>query len=227
MPKRKQPQDNGTSNMEGKNHQIECDCGIWTDIWVPTRIPRNFRDKKFLCGFCAQEKIEKVEEKIEKLEEKLNQPTHNIEPTKTAPVSYANIVQKVMDEESDRARRTKNFVIYGSQPTENDETLVNNMLDAIGVPTTFSTKRIGGINSEGQQLLHVVCKDEATRNKILKNAKKLRDKPTTKDLYINADMTKAEIKMRYSLRMELKKKRQDDPENEFMIKRNQVIQVKK
>ena len=75
MLPRKQPQDNGTSNMEGKNHQIECDCGIWTDIWVPTRIPRNFRDKKFLCGFCAQEKIEKVEEKNRKVRRKA-QSTH-------------------------------------------------------------------------------------------------------------------------------------------------------
>ena len=44
---------------EGSNPLIECTgpgvdgngCVIWTNVWVPTQIPKNFFAMPFLCGF--------------------------------------------------------------------------------------------------------------------------------------------------------------------------------
>ena len=59
---------NPTKKEEGSNHLVECTgpgvdrsgCVIWTNIWVPTLIPKNF-SRSFLCGFCAVEELKKIQ----------------------------------------------------------------------------------------------------------------------------------------------------------------------
>ena len=36
-------------------------CVIWTNIWVPTLIPKKFFSRPFLCGFCAVEELKKIQ----------------------------------------------------------------------------------------------------------------------------------------------------------------------
>ena len=51
---------------EGSNNLVECTgpgvdgtgCVIWTNIWVPTLLPKNF---SFLCGFCGVEELQKIQ----------------------------------------------------------------------------------------------------------------------------------------------------------------------
>ena len=60
---------NPTKKEEGSNHLFECTgpgvdgsgCVIWTNIWVPTLIPKNFFSRPFLCGFCAVEELKKIQ----------------------------------------------------------------------------------------------------------------------------------------------------------------------
>ena len=49
----------------GSYHMVECTgggcdgngCIVWSRIWLPERIPKNFLTRPFLCGFCAHDKI--------------------------------------------------------------------------------------------------------------------------------------------------------------------------
>ena len=58
---------NPTKNDECGNHLFQCTgpgvdgsgCVIWTNIWVPTLIPKKF-SRPFLCGFCAVEELKKI-----------------------------------------------------------------------------------------------------------------------------------------------------------------------
>ena len=58
---------NPAKKDEGSNHLVECTgpgidgsgCVIWTNIWVPMLIPKNFFSRSFLCGFCAVEELKK------------------------------------------------------------------------------------------------------------------------------------------------------------------------
>ena len=58
---------NPAKKDEGSNHLVECTgpgsdgsgCVIWTNIWVPMLIPKNFFSRHFLCGFCAVEELKK------------------------------------------------------------------------------------------------------------------------------------------------------------------------
>ena len=51
-----------------KNHLIECNwpgqdgngCVAWVPVWLPTRLPENFTERPFLCGYCAFTEVEKL-----------------------------------------------------------------------------------------------------------------------------------------------------------------------
>ena len=53
---------------DGKNHLIECSgprqdgngCVAWIPVWFPTRLPKNFTGRPFLCGYCAFTEVEKL-----------------------------------------------------------------------------------------------------------------------------------------------------------------------
>ena len=36
-------------------------CIIWTNVWVPTLIPKNFFARPFLCGFYGVEELQKIQ----------------------------------------------------------------------------------------------------------------------------------------------------------------------
>ena len=60
---------NPTKKEEGSNQLVECTGPrvdgsgyvIWTNIWVPTLIPKNFFSRPFLCDFCAVEELKKIQ----------------------------------------------------------------------------------------------------------------------------------------------------------------------
>ena len=56
------------TDEDGKNHLIECS-GPGQDgngsvagvpVWLPTRLPKNFTERPFLCGYCAFTEVEKL-----------------------------------------------------------------------------------------------------------------------------------------------------------------------
>ena len=56
------------TDEDGKNHLIECSgpgqdgngCVAWVPVWLPTRLPKNFTERPFLCGYCAFTQVEKL-----------------------------------------------------------------------------------------------------------------------------------------------------------------------
>ena len=56
------------TDEDGKNHLIECSgpgqdgngCVAWVQVWLPTRLPKNFTERPFVCGYCAFTEFEKL-----------------------------------------------------------------------------------------------------------------------------------------------------------------------
>ena len=56
------------TDEDGKNHSIECSgpgqdgsgCVAWVPVWLSTRLPKNFTERPFLCGYFAFTEIEKL-----------------------------------------------------------------------------------------------------------------------------------------------------------------------
>ena len=56
------------TDEDGKNHLIECNgpgqdgnrCVAWVPVWLPTRLPKSFTERPFLCGYCAFTEVEKL-----------------------------------------------------------------------------------------------------------------------------------------------------------------------
>ena len=56
------------TDEDGKNHLIECSgpgqdgngCVAWVPVWLPTRLPKNFTERPFLCGYCAFTRVKKL-----------------------------------------------------------------------------------------------------------------------------------------------------------------------
>ena len=56
------------TDEDGKNHLIECSgpgqdgngCVAWVPVWLPTRLPKNFTEHSFPCGYCASTEVEKL-----------------------------------------------------------------------------------------------------------------------------------------------------------------------
>ena len=54
-----------------KKHLIVCSgpgqdgngCVAWVPVWLPTRLPKNFTEQPFLCGYCAFTEVEKLRKK--------------------------------------------------------------------------------------------------------------------------------------------------------------------
>ena len=57
-----------TTDETGSYHMVECTgdgsdgsgCIVWSRIWLPERIPRNFMKRPFLCGFWANDTLKNV-----------------------------------------------------------------------------------------------------------------------------------------------------------------------
>ena len=56
----------------GKNHLIECSgsgqdgngCVAWLPVWLPTRLPKKFTERPFLCGYCAFTEVKKLGKEV-------------------------------------------------------------------------------------------------------------------------------------------------------------------
>ena len=74
MPRKKKTEDlvyseeesdnDATKETKGYNHQVQCTkngCEIWTDVWIPVKVPGKFLERPFYCGFCSAAKLESID----------------------------------------------------------------------------------------------------------------------------------------------------------------------
>ena len=186
-------------------HEVECNCGVWTKILVPKRVPRTLLDDLFTCGFCANKKIAE-------LETKLNNVTQQYLIKMTSPMQrfFETLKTKIKQE-------LLSVVFSGTEPDDHENNLVRNILkdiNAVGVQPT-PRKGVGKKNLEEKQPLIVSFGNKTDREMVLKKAKNLKDIYKYEKIYINPDRTKSEQESFKKLLAELKKKRAEETDQSF------------
>ena len=88
----------------------------------------------------------------------------------------------------------------------------------------LTTKRIGKVNEDGLQMLLVTLGSADERNNLLKKARLLRDKEKYKNIFLQPDLTKDERARQYTLRCDLRKIREENPDNEYIIRAGKVVE---
>ena len=204
-------------SLGGYYHEVECNWGVWTNIFLPKSIPRTLLDDLFTCGFCANKKIAELETNL-----------NNV--TQTVPKQndfYAEILRNVKNEDQEQERKALNVVISGTKPDDHDENLVKNILkdiNAVGVQPT-SRKRVVKKHLEDKQLLIVSFGNKTDRETVLKKAENPKGISKYDKIYINHDPRKSEQESFKKLLAELKKKRAEDTDQSFKyyIRNNKIV----
>ena len=80
------------------------------------------------------------------------------------------------------------------------------------------------MNEDGLQMLLVTLGSADERNNLLKKARLLRDKEKYKNMFLQPDLTKDERARQYTLRCDLRKIREENPENEYIIRAGKVVE---
>ena len=225
---------------KGHNHQVQCTnkgCEIWTDVWIPKKIPRNFLTRPFFCGFCTAAKFEATEiamrEEAQSTRETYAEITKNQElvraPQYNARENIAISAYSLESEQKERLKKAKNVVVFGTKPTDTtqDVELVKKIQSKLELDVPFKCKRIGSTNSDGKQLLLINYENEEHQKTILKKAKFLRGDENFGHIFIRPDLTKNEQELLKKLVIELKEKREKERDKKFFISNGRIIEMRK
>ena len=125
------------------------------------------------------------------------------------PEIIRNIARSEVQENNDKKGREQNIVISNLEEQYDAETEVQNILTYLSVTVDVQgIRRMGREKKPGKHRpIWVKLSDKKERNAVLEKAKKLRRDETWKNVYINKDMTTAEVNEAYALRQELKARR--------------------
>ena len=171
---------------EGSNHLIECTgpgvdgngCVIWTNVWVPTQIPKNFFARPFLCGFCAFEELNKASRCT----------TEDL-----APIIEADSIEQY--------GRRENVRIFGVQeePGEDVYAKVVSVAEKAGVQITANDvstchRLPGGVSGPKPLIAKFVRRD--TKHQLMKNKRNLKNT----NIFVNDDLTPIRAKITRELR---------------------------
>ena len=189
MPSARNPSTSSTNQdkkEEGSNHLIECTgpgvegngCVIWTNVWVPTQIPKNFFARPFLCGFCAFEGLSKASRgTMEDL----------------APFTEADSIEQY--------ERRENLRIFGVQeePGEDVYPKVVSVAEKAGVQITANDvstcHRLPGGGSGPKPLIAKFVRRD-TKLQLMKNNRTLKNT----NIFVNGDLTPIRAKVTRGLR---------------------------
>ena len=177
---------NSAKKDEGSNHLVECTgpgidgsgCVIWTNIWVPMLIPKNFFSRPFLCGFCAVEELKK------------NQ------------CSAAGDLSPVIEADSiEQYGRRENVRIFGveEEPGEDVFAKVVSVAEKAGVPITkndVSTCHRLPSGGTGPKPLIAKFVRRETKHQLMKNKRNLKNT----NIFVNDDLTPLRAKVTRELR---------------------------
>ena len=159
------------------------------------------------------------------IREKMNDAENN--PSTEA---IREIAKKEVHENNDKKGRECNFVVAGiDEEKEDADKEIEDMLAFLDVTVEVSgIRRMGKDKQDGKtRPVWVRVDSKKERNAVLEKAKKLRDDDRWKNVYINRDMTEAERKEAYNLRVELRARREEERRENgtrrFVIHRGQVI----
>ena len=134
---------------------------------------------------------------------------------------------KKVNEEEDRS---KNVVVFGvtEEQEENVDSKVAALLDQLEEkPQFMDCRRIGQRSSGSLRPIRFRVNSSDIVYQLLRKAKRLKDIDGYKTIFISPDRTPEERISRKTLVGELKKKRLDDPNNHYFIRKGEIVSVKK
>ena len=157
------------------------------------------------------ERVEHLERKNEQLELKCKQME---EENSRVQHQQQDIIQEI----NDRNSRRSNLIISGTQELKSgsveerrkyDTETVSKVMHYLNLSDDYvvSTQRIGSRNSDSR-LLRIVCIDPSKKAEILRQATSLRRSDDFRGIYINPDLTPTQRKEAFTLKAELKRRRQ-------------------
>lgn len=177
---------NTAKKDEGSNHLVECTgpgidgsgCVIWTNIWVPMLIPKNFFSRPFLCGFCAVEELKKHQCSA---------------PGDLSPVIEADSIEQY--------GRRENVRIFGveEEPGEDVFAKVVSVAEKAGVSITkndVSTCHRLPSGGTGPKPLIAKFVRRETKHQLMKNKRNLKNT----NIFVNDDLTPLRAKVTRDLR---------------------------
>lgn len=145
----------------------------------------------------------------------------------------AILITEIHAEQKRQGAKQKNLIVSGTRPSKekSDVILFKELTTAMGVNKEVKPKeikRVGIVNEgTGQQLLLVVFEDIEERNLVLKGAKFLKQCEDFNQVYVNPDLTRAEMNEQYNLRQALKKLRSERTEEIHFIRGSEIISHKR
>lgn len=140
---------------------------------------------------------------------------------------------EITSEVTDRLSRRENLVFHGiseynsggsiADRESHDLKQLEYIASLIDVQdfSPVSLKRIGKPNKNGSRLLLVKCRSADEKWSILRKSKLLRSHESTKRIFVNPDLTKAQQNQEKALRNELKEKNKNS--NDFLIRNGKII----
>lgn len=149
----------------------------------------------------------------------------------TAKIAKKQQLQETEDEE--RSKRKKNLILKGipENPQIPDRDQVVELMEALNFQANDISKihgRLGKVRTDGKpRFLKVEYKEEEMKKKILSKAVKIRDIPNLSydklSVFISPDMTQIQRERDIELRKELKQKRINDPNGQWIIRGQKVV----
>lgn len=219
----------GAKNVE---REVQCEtCESWTQVSVTEKTA----EKGYVCGFCASEKIQKLEEMLGSLmkemeelkrgreEDKKEEEEKNgeIEQNQEQKPSWVQVLKKGMGkkmlqqevrEASEQMQRETNVIAKGIEEGEEgkDQETVEEILKAMDMEQTEIVKmeRIGTKQEGKKRPIKISLKSKKVVLDVLKNKIKLQNQNKTKLIFIEKDLTRKEREISWKLRKELKEKRE-------------------
>ena len=182
----------------------------------------------------AKQDYDSLQQRVKKLEETQQTPTPSNATPAVAPLAsnsscFQTFRENMTEMEMIRARK-KNLVIHNLPEGGNEENDLQAASELFKHEFKLSIKinkatRLGKTQDTKARLLRVELEDFSEKKLILSKASELRNSnhDTYKLVYIRPDLTKRQLEESKNLRDELANKRKNQPDQNWVIRRNRVI----
>ena len=218
------------NNVKGSNHEIQCTnlgCEIWTDVWIPLKVPKGFLNRPFLCGFCCAAKLNALDITLTEEVQNVKQSYVNIAKNNSVqePPNKLDLAREIRMEQKAQLAKEKNLVITSDIIDKNtdEKIFVEEIARDLKIELSPEDITCTKVGTEKNRII-VTFTDHTKRKKMLLGSISLKDLAKWSKTYINPDYTKLEQQQQYNLRLELREKRVSQPEKKWKIFKNKVVE---
>ena len=242
MPRKKKTEDlicceeesdnDATKETKGYNHQVQCTnngCEIWTDVWIPVKVPRKFLERPLYCAFCSAAKLESIDqnhkEEIQNLQYTYAEMTKQDHKKAVIAPSTSDLAREIRIEQKAQVAKENNLVITSDLIGEivDEQSFIKEIAQDLQIelsPDEFTCTKVG----RNKPRILMTLQSTSIRKKLLTASVRLKSLPKWSKTYINPDYTKLEQQQQYNLRCELRQKRLEEPNKRWKIFRNNVVE---